>query len=156
VTAQQRPLLDAELRAAAAGASGSARTLLDTIVAWDGNYDRTDADGLVDPGVAAFEALKAETVRRELPRAAARWLGGRGGSHPFDFGAAEAAAMRSVDAAGLRAAAAAAVNALGSADPSAWRRPRLLYDVEVQGVAEKPRLEFFDRGTWQQAVELGP
>jgi hypothetical protein len=44
----------------------------------------------------------------------------------------------------------------GSTDPAAWREPRRLYDVEVQGVAEKPRLEFFDRGTWSQAVELGP
>jgi penicillin amidase len=156
VTAQQRPLLDAELRAAAAGAAGGAKTVLDTIVGWDGDYDRTDAEGLVDPGVAAFEALKAAAVRRELPPAAARWLGERGGSHLFDVGAAEAAALRSLDAAGFRAAAATAALALGSPDPAAWRRPRLLYDVEVQGVAPKPRLEFYDRGTWQQAVELGP
>ena len=40
--------------------------MLDTIVAWDGNYDRQDADGTVDPGVAAFEALK-EAVEDTLP-----------------------------------------------------------------------------------------
>jgi hypothetical protein len=44
----------------------------------------------------------------------------------------------------------------GSADAAAWRAPRALYDVQVQGVAPKPRLEAFDRGTWQQAVALGP
>jgi acyl-homoserine lactone acylase PvdQ len=160
VTAQQRPLLDARLRSAAAGASGSARTVLDAIVAWDGNYDRTDGAGTVDPGVAAFEALKAAAVAREIPRAARGWLGKRGGSHPFDVGAAEAIALGGLDAAGLRAAAGVAAGRLaarfGSADAAAWRTPRLLYDVVVQGVAPKPRLEFFDRGTWQQAVALGP
>jgi hypothetical protein len=34
--------------------------------------------------------------------------------------------------------------------------PHPLYDVSVIGVAPKPRLEFFDRGTWQQMVQLGP
>jgi hypothetical protein len=28
-------------------------------------------------------------------------------------------------------------------------------DVSVQGIADKPVLPFFDRGTWQQEVELG-
>ena len=42
-TAQQRPLLDARLRAAQAAATGGARTVLDTILAWDGDYDRTDS-----------------------------------------------------------------------------------------------------------------
>ena len=68
--------------------------------------------------------------------------------------------LNSLDAAGLAAVAGEAAAALqtrfGSADPAAWRAPRLLYDVEVQGVAPKPRLEFFDRGTWQQAAALGP
>ena len=44
----------------------------------------------------------------------------------------------------------------GSADPASWRDPRKLYDVRVQGIAAAPRLEFFDRGTFSQAVELGP
>ena len=66
-TAQQRPLLDAQLRAAAAQATGGAKTVLDTILAWDGNYDRTDAAGTVDPGVAAWEALKDEAVKL-MPR----------------------------------------------------------------------------------------
>ena len=91
-TAQQRPLLDARLKTAQAAATGPARTVLDTIVAWDGNYDREDSRGTVDPGVAAFEALK-EAVEDTLPAAAVRLLGQRGGSHPFDMGAAEAEAF---------------------------------------------------------------
>jgi len=158
-TAQQRPLLDGRLRAAQAAATGEARTLLDTIVAWDGNYDRQDASGAVDPGVAAFEALK-EAVEDTRPAAAVTLLGQRGGSHPFDMGAAEAQGFHSLSTAGLVKAAGAASRTLaarfGTADPAAWREPRKLYAVQVQGVASAPRLEFFDRGTFSQAVELGP
>ena len=152
-TAQQRPLLDAQLRAAAAQATGGAKTVLDTILAWDGNYDRTDAAGTVDPGVAAWEALKDEAVKL-MPRAVDRWLGGVGRSHAFDFSGADAAAFRELTPAGLRRAAGNAAAALG--DPSTWRKPRRMYDVTVLGLAEAPPLKFYDRGTWQQAVELGP
>ena len=152
-TAQQRPLLDARLRTVAGGASGPGKVLLDTILAWDGNYDRTDAAGTVDPGVAAWEALKKAAVTL-LPAGAAQWLGPRGGSHPFDFGGADGAAFLELTDAGLRRAATNAANALG--DPSTWRQPRRMYDVSVLGVAPKPALKFYDRGTWQQAVELGP
>jgi len=158
-TAQQRVLLDARLRAAEATATGPARTVLDTIVAWDGDYDREDANGTVDPGVAAFEALK-EAVEDPLPPAAVALLGQRGGSHPFDMGAAEAAGFHSLSTAGLARAAGEAQKALaarfGTAEPAAWREPRKLYDVQVQGVASAPRLKFYDRGTFSQAVELGP
>src|ERR1044072_5923152 len=41
--AQQRSLLDAQVRAAATGASGPAKALLDTVVAWDGSYDTQNA-----------------------------------------------------------------------------------------------------------------
>ena len=44
----------------------------------------------------------------------------------------------------------------GNADPASWRDPRKLYDVQVQGVATAPKLKFYDRGTFSQAVELGP
>ena len=158
-TAQQRPLLDSKLRAAQAAASGDAKAVLDTIVAWDGNYDRQDSGGTVDPGVAAYEALK-QAVEATLPAAAVRLLGQRGGSHPFDMGAAEAEGFHRSSTAQLVTAAGTAAKALakrfGSADPAAWREPRKLYEVQVQGVASAPRLEFFDRGTFSQAVELGP
>jgi acyl-homoserine lactone acylase PvdQ len=152
-TAQQRSLLGGRLREAASGATGGAKTVLDTILAWDGNYDRTDAAGTVDPGVAAWEALKDEAVDL-LPGAVDDWLGGVGRSHAFDFSAADAAAFRDLTAAGLRRAAGNAATALG--DPSTWRKPRRMYDVTVLGAAPKPALKFYDRGTWQQAVELGP
>jgi penicillin amidase len=157
--AQQRTLLDARLKAARAAASGPAKTVLDTILAWDGDYDTTDANGTIDPGVAAFEALKA-AVESTVPKAARTLLGERGGSHPYDIGAAEAAGFHASTTAGLVRAAGAAQKALatrfGNADPASWRDPRKLYTVQVQGIAAAPRLEFFDRGTFSQAVELGP
>ena len=78
----------------------------------------TDAAGTVDPGVAAWEALKDAAVRT-LPKAARGWLGAPGGSHPFDFGGADATAFHRLNAAGLRGAAASAAAALapGSARP---------------------------------------
>jgi penicillin amidase len=152
-TAQQRSLIDSQLRAAAAQASGGAKTVLDAILAWDGNYDRTDAAGTVDPGVAAWEALKDEAVDL-LPGVVDDWLGGLGRSHAFDFSGADAVAFRELTTAGLRRAAANAATALG--DPGTWRQPRRMYDVTVLGAAEQPALKFYDRGTWQQVVELGP
>ena len=82
-----------------------------------------------------------------------------GDSHQFDVSYAQAFALEHLGAAGYRAAAAAAGAALArqfdSASPAAWREPRRLYDVSVQGIADQPVLPFFDRGTWQQEVELG-
>jgi hypothetical protein len=160
-TAQQRPLLDAQLRAAASGATGPAKAVLDTIVAWDGDYDTVDGAGTVDPGVAALEALKdAAAVRTLRSRAAREPTDEKGTSHAFDVSRAESFGLESLTAAGYRLAAADAAAALarrfGSPDPARWREPRRGYDVSVQGIADKPPLEFYDRGTWQQAVELGP
>ena len=44
----------------------------------------------------------------------------------------------------------------GSADPASWREPRRMYAVTAQGTAKPPPLKFYDRGTWSQAVALGP
>ena len=113
----------------------------------------------VPAGVAAFEALK-KAVKDTLPKAAITLLGERGGSHPYDMGAAEAAGFHASTTASLVRAAGEAQKALaarfGTADPASWRDPRKLYDVQVQGVATAPRLKFYDRGTFSQAVELGP
>jgi penicillin G amidase len=157
--AQQRSLLALKLTDAQKAATGPARTVLDTILAWDGDYDTTDANGTIAPGVAAFEALK-KAVKDTLPKAAITLLGERGGSHPYDMGAAEAAGFHASTTASLVRAAGEAQKALaarfGTADPASWRDPRKLYDVQVQGVATAPRLKFYDRGTFSQAVELGP
>ena len=159
--AQQRPLLDAPLRVAAGGATGGAKSVLDTIVAWDGSYDRTASDGTVDPGVAAWEALGVALASRKLPRAAVERLHlSASKSHQFDAPNAVGVAFLEASAADLRAAAGTAFAALGrqygSPDPAAWREPRRQYDVSISGVAPKPALRFFDRGTWQQVVQLGP
>jgi acyl-homoserine lactone acylase PvdQ len=153
--AQQRILFDQSLRNVQAEMTGPAKTLIDTIIAWDGSYDTTDGAGTVDPGVAAWEALKDEVSKLNLPRAAREWLGGPGNSHAFDFGGADGAAFLELTSLGLQEAAANAASRLGG-DPSTWRRPRRMYDVTVLGLAPKPALKFYDRGTWQQAVELGP
>jgi penicillin G amidase len=147
------------VRAAASGATGPAKALLDTVVAWDGSFDRTNAGGRVDPGVAASEALKDAAVRT-LPRTARGWLGRASRTHQFDFGGADGVAFLRVDAAGIRRAAARAATVLkarfGSADPATWREPRRMYSVSATGRATPPALKFYDRGTWQEAYELGP
>jgi acyl-homoserine lactone acylase PvdQ len=163
-TAQARPFLQNALSRADAGATGPAKAVLDTLLAWDGNYTRTDAAGTVDPGVAAWDAFRAAAVavgvRKPYGSIAVSMLGAKPGtSHQFDVSYAQAFALEHLGAAGYRAAAAAAGAALAkrfnSTTPSAWREPRRIYDVSVQGVADKPALPFFDRGTWQQEVELG-
>ena len=164
-TAEARPLLQSALSTADAGATGPAKAVLDTLLAWDGNYTRTDAAGTVDPGVAAWDAFRTaavdEGVRKPYGSIAVSLMGATPGtSHQFDLSYAQAFALEHLGAAGYRAAAARAAAALttqfNSATPSAWREPRRIYDVSVQGVADKPVLPFFDRGTWQQEVELGP
>jgi hypothetical protein len=78
----------------------------------------------------------------------------------FDFGGADAVAFSRLNAAGLRKAAGVAAAALtkrfGSADPATWREPRRMYAVTATGLAPKPPLKFYDRGTWQESYELGP
>ena len=68
--------------------------------------------------------------------------------------------LRTLSARGYRRAAAAAYNALvkrfNSGDPAAWREPRLMYEPEAQGAGSFDPFPFYDRGTWQQIVELGP
>jgi hypothetical protein len=160
-TAEQLPLYRSRLRAAASGATGGAKTVLDTIVAWDGNYDRADANGTVDPGAAAWPQLGLTLAEDLLPHAARSRLGVTSSkSHQFDVPNAVGDALLQAKAADLRRAAGTAFTTLsrqfGSGDPAAWRTPRRQYDVSISGVAPKPALKFYDRGTWQQAVQLGP
>jgi penicillin amidase len=157
--AQQRSLLQSRLGAAAGGASGPGKALLDAVLAWDGSYDTVDGAGTVDPGVASWEELK-DAVKATLPGAAQTWLGDNSRSHQFDFGAADGVAWRRISTAGIRKAAGNAASALttrfGSADPASWREPRRMYEVSATGLAQPPALKFYDRGTWQEAYELGP
>jgi acyl-homoserine lactone acylase PvdQ len=164
--AQQRPLAARKLRVARRGASGRAAQVLDAILAWDGSYHAVDAAGTVDPGVAIWEAFKDEAEdlaldRLASPLGAAREVAGTTGtSHEFDITNGEAFALRSLSRSGLRRAAHATFARLerrySTDEVARWREPRRMYDVEVQGAAAKPDLPFFDRGTYEQLVELGP
>jgi hypothetical protein len=108
--------------------------------------------------VAAFEALKAALSTRAIARfggSRARPLAdsGKSRSHQFDVTFGEALGLRLGASAYRRAAAAALQRRFESASPASWREPRRMYDVTVQGVAPKPALPFYDRGTWQQTVQ---
>jgi penicillin G amidase len=161
--AQQRPLFTRRLRAARRGARGRVAALLSELIRWDGSYHRSGADGKVDPGVAIWEAFKAQAEQVAIGRLGrgGRLMSGRSGtSHGYDVANGEAYAMRTLRSRGLRRAASHADAALtrrfGTADISAWRDPRKMYEISAMGAASPPELPFFDRGTWLQSVALGP
>ncbi len=162
-TAQQRPLAGPRLRRAASGATGRAKVVLDTLLAWDGDYVRTDGSGTVEPGVATWEAFKeeaAELATEPLGKGADRFEMKPGNSHVFDVTNREAYGLRTLSGASYRKVAertaARMAERFGSADPARWREPRAMYDIVVQGAEQPPPLPFFDRGTWEQVVELAP
>ena len=102
--------------------------MLNTLLAWDGDYTRTAADGKVEPGVATWEAFKAaaQVVALGEPTPATRALVGTPGDEGFvESTLGETYALRTLDAEGCRRAAANAAAALtarfGSADPATWR-----------------------------------
>jgi penicillin amidase len=160
--AQQRPLLGGRLRRAARGAAGGAATVLRTVLAWDGDYDRAAADGTVDPGVAAWEALRTKAMELALAPfgpAGRRFGTTTSSSHVFDFSNGMAYALRTLSDAQLRAAAATAAGTLrerfGTADPAGWRTPRRRYEWSIQGAGQPPEIPFFDRGTFEHITLVG-
>jgi penicillin amidase len=165
-TAQQRPLAEVRLRKAAAATKGRAKELVDAVRRWDGSYHRVDGQNTVDPGVAIWEELKdqleAVALRKLSPNldAMKEMAGGTGSSHAFDISNGEAYALRTLTAREWQAAGDAAAAALEkrfqTPDVARWREPRRMYDVAVQGAAAEPKIPFFDRGTWEQFVEVGP
>ncbi|HEX3319035.1 MAG TPA: penicillin acylase family protein [Solirubrobacteraceae bacterium] len=163
VTATQRPTATAELHAAAQAASGPSADVLNTLLAWDGNYDRTAPDGTVEPGVATWRAFKAACQRVALgnPDRAERGLVGEPGSEGFvESTLGETFALRTLDAAGLRRAATLAAADLmarfGTSDPSQWREPRAMVSPTAQGLPSPPEIRLINRGSFEQIVELGP
>ncbi len=94
------------------------------------------------------------------PEAAADLGGNTGSSHQFDITNGESLALRTLGARAYaraaKATAAVLTDRFGSADPATWREPRRMYEVSAQGAASAPDLPFFDRGTWNQSVALGP
>jgi penicillin G amidase len=162
-TSQGRPPAATRLRRASRGARGAARVVLRTIRAWDGNYSRTDEQGRVEPGLAAWDAFKREAVELATGRfgEAIRALeGGRGAEHAFDTTNLEAYALRTLSARGYRLAAARAharlARRFGSEDPAAWRETRQTYEPGATGAASWDPIPFYDRGSIQFAAELGP
>jgi penicillin G amidase len=160
--ATQRPTAQAALERAAAGATGPEADVLNTLLAWDGDYTRTAADGTVEPGVATWAAFKAAAQRVALgePTPATRGLVGTPGSDGFvESTLGETYALRTLGADGLRTAARDAAAALtarfGSANPAAWREPRAMVSPEAQGLALPPPIPLQNRGTFELAVELG-
>ena len=172
--AQQLPVSRVKLARAARGTTGGTGTVLQTLLRWDGSYTRTDDKGTVDPGLAAWEAFRAALGEQVLKAngPGARYLASdtndelspgydHGASyHLFDASHLQAYGLRTGDAAAYRRAAATAFDALktkfGSDDPAHWRLPRPTFPTAIQGGASPPPLDFFDRGTYEQFVELGP
>ncbi len=161
--AQQRPLAQPQLGRALRGATGGAAVVLRTILHWNGSYAQTDSNGNVDPGVAAWQEFKDQLQKLALaPLGAAGQLLGGGepnSEHVFDVDLGQAYALRTLGPAGWRQAAAATYTALvarfGSSDPAQWREPRTMYAQSALGAEQPPPMPFFDRGTFEQVVELG-
>jgi hypothetical protein len=162
-TAQQRVLSIALLKRVRRGATGDAKAVLDTILSWDGHYDGADAAGKVNAGVATWEEFRKAAMEKAISRfgeAGKRFGTGTSSSHVFDFSNGMAFAFRTLKPEQLREAAATAAGKLAerfkTKDPSGWRDTRRMYNVAAQGAGSAPPLPFFDRGTWEQIVELGP
>jgi hypothetical protein len=117
----------------------------------------------VHPGVAAWEAFKSAASDLAIaPLGPGAKLFGvkTSTSHVFDTQNTTSYALRTLSRSGYRKAAATAFNALvaqfGTDDPAKWREPRRMYKHTIQGAGSPPPLPFFDRGTWEQIIEVGP
>ncbi|MFL5822204.1 MAG: penicillin acylase family protein [Solirubrobacteraceae bacterium] len=163
-TAQQRPLATRKLRAALSGATANEAAVLRTILHWNGSYSKTDSHGTVNPGVAAWQELKdrLESLALAPLGAAGRIIGGGepNDEHVFDVNLGQAYALRTLSPAAWRRAAAATFHFLAhrfhSADPKSWRDPRAMFPQGALGAEQPPPMPFFDRGTFEQVVQLGP
>jgi hypothetical protein len=173
--AQQFPLAKARLRRAARRAKGRAAVVLSTLLAWDGSYARTGDDGTVDPGVATWDVFReklAARVRAKFGKAAdlaadedvlSPLYGAYHHGAPYHFFDSQHLAstgLRTLTPAGYRAAAVSTFNELSdrfhATDPTQWREPRRMYEVGAVGATSPEPLPFFDRGTYEQFIELGP
>ena len=161
-TATQRTAAEARLREAAVDAAGAAEVVLDTLLAWDGDYATTAPDGTVDPGVATWRAFKAAAQRQlgTVPRGARGLVGTPGDEGFVEATVGETYALRTLPVAALQEAAEAAGEALerrfGTDDPAQWREPRTMIEASPLGLAKAPKIGLINRGSWEQLVELGP
>lgn len=161
-TAEQRPLASGKLRAAAHGAKGKAAAVLAAILDWNGSYDHTGADGKLDPGAAAWQELKQQTQRLALAPlgTAGRLIGGEqpNSEHLYDVSLGQAYALRTLKPKSWRRAAGLTFDALAArfhtSNPADWRDPRAMFEQSAQGAESPPPMPFFDRGTYEQFIEL--
>jgi hypothetical protein len=159
--AQQRPLLGRELAEALQGSTGRARAVLRTLVNWDGSYARMNGAGTVSPGVATWQEFKAQIQHVALDPMGPGALqvdGENAAYHFFDSTNGPSFGLRTLGPAGYRKAAAATFAVLagrfGTSDPAKWREPRHNFPWIIQGAGSPPPLPFFDRGTFEQLVDL--
>ena len=161
-TAEQRPLAGGKLRAAAHGAKGKAAAVLAAILDWNGSYDHTGADGKLDPGAAAWQELKQQTQKLALAPlgTAGRLIGGEqpNSEHLYDVSLGQAYALRTLKPKSWRRAAELTFDALAArfhtSNPADWRDPRAMFAQSSQGAESPPPMPFFDRGTYEQFIEL--
>ena len=162
-TATQRPQAQKMLERAVKGATGPALDVLNTLLAWDGNFTRTAEDGTLEPGVATWQAFKAAAERVMFGSHVSPAVDGlieSPGSEGFvESTLGETIAMRKLSVAKLQKAASDAAAELAktynSSDPAAWRLKRPTVSAEVQGLASAPPTPLQNRGTYEMAVELG-
>ena len=161
-TATQRPTAQKALEGAVKGATGPALDVLNTLLAWDGNFTRTADDGTLEPGVATWQAFKAAAERvmfGKLSPAAEGLLEAPGSEGFVEATLGETIALRKLSPAKLQKAAADAAaeltNTYKSSDPAAWRLKRPTVSAEVQGLASAPPTPLQNRGTYEMAVEMG-
>ncbi|HKP91333.1 MAG TPA: penicillin acylase family protein [Thermoleophilaceae bacterium] len=159
--AQQRPLVDGKLKAALAGSTGRARAVLKVIVGWDGSYARTNGAGTVAPGVAAWQEFKQQIQNVALGPMGPGALqvdGENAAYHFFDSTNGPSFGLRTLGAPGYRKAAVATFAVLaqrfGTPDTAKWREPRHDFPWIVQGAGSPPPLPFFERGTFEQLVDV--
>jgi penicillin G amidase len=161
--ATQRPTAQKTLERAAKGATGPAADVLNTLLAWDGNFTRTADDGTLDPGVDTWRAFKAAAERVMFGHTVSPGLDaliGSPGSEGFvESTYGETLALQRLSPAKLQKAAADAAAELtktyNSPDPTRWRLKRPMVSAEVQGLASAPPTPLQNRGTYEMAVELG-
>ncbi|HEX6715301.1 MAG TPA: penicillin acylase family protein [Thermoleophilaceae bacterium] len=160
--ATQRAVAQKLLARAAKGANGPAADVLNTLLAWDGNFTRTAEDGTLEPAVDTWKVFKAEAEKVMFGKLspALEGLFEKPGSEGFiESTYGETLALRKLSPAKLQKAAADAAAALtatyGSPDPSKWRLKRPTVSAEVQGLAPAPPTPLQNRGTYEMAVELG-
>jgi acyl-homoserine lactone acylase PvdQ len=160
--ATQRPVAQKVLQRAATGATGPAADVLNTLLAWDGNFTRTAGDGTLEPGVATWQAFKAAAERvmfGKLSPPLVALFGDPGSEGFVESTYGETLALQKLSPAKLQKAAADAAAELtktyNSPYPQAWRLKRPTVNAEVQGLASAPPTPLQNRGTYEMAVELG-